>query len=69
MKKVMVSRLINKQIRLSVQDEHDDIIVRLVASTDGIMQQMWDEMETEQKISLLLEIMTPDQTKIILEEL
>ena len=33
------------------------------------MQQLWDEMETEQKISLLLEIMTPDQTKIILEEL
>ena len=69
MKKVMASRLINKQIKFDKQDENDDIIVQLVASTDNIMQQLWNDMETEQKISLLLEIMTPDQTKIILEEL
>ena len=69
MKKVMASRLINKQIKFDQQDEIDDIVVQLVASTDGIMQQLWNDMETEQKISLLLEIMTPDQTKFILEEL
>lgn len=69
MKKVMTSRLINKQIKFIEEDEYDEIIIQLVASTDGIMEQLWNEMETEQKISLLLEIMKPEQTKIILEEL
>ena len=33
------------------------------------MLQLWNETETEQKVSLLLEIMQPEQMEVILLEL